>query len=729
VKVFSNRKEAIESQEKEDKVFLIGEIERFLNISDNPVDSWGYFFCDEPMDRFRLLTGRPLERLLSRDFIANWELGVVTRTGRPFTTYMIEYDKETGQWITTEGGNPKLFPVSPQSEGLLSPVSTNFCGACKLIRDKCYEQREQDTSFIDPCLECNSKLASSLFSNTDIDQEELRLAVADPRYNSSQLSEKLRSLCWLGLYDMVFPVMVADIIVGIVFTGQLRLKGANLSKEQKDYRLETLNKLGLPVADILKEIKVMKEVTENEAENIWRELRESAHQLQMICASRYGQMGAVRESLLAGKLRNQVRNTPMLSKKKARILSDVGHEALKEISTFFSFQRAAMLTMEGGEWKASACWTKNQYRNADLPIKVEVNLSADVGKPVSEKTEKIRSTLWPEVEPQSYYHWVRGDQDTWYLYMVRKFEKNYKPRAKLNRFSQNLVREMTLIFHQEIFTQLSAHQQIDNIRHIIHDLGGPGAALASALAEFDATVYGKHLNEMNSLSYNYKFLTEAIVKLGLDIERSRRRISFELGRFEAGIDIEKQLIKGGKKISIFDPTQAPGEGPSGLWDKALWSFDMYSGDMSIREISLYQDVKKQSLIDKHLRINENALQIVLDNMVDNAVKYAYDETEIRLKMHKEEIDGRDYCTLSIGNFGNGILETERKKVWERFYRGTYSTTRKKQVAGSGLGMFIIKEVIEYYGGIVGIDSHFGGNINYKPGEGFYTRVWISLPIF
>ncbi|MHC4214132.1 MAG: ATP-binding protein, partial [Planctomycetota bacterium] len=220
-----------------------------------------------------------------------------------------------------------------------------------------------------------------------------------------------------------------------------------------------------------------------------------------------------------------------------------------------------------------------------------------------------------------------------------------------------------------------------------------------------------------------------IEKLELDIERSRRRISFELGRFEAGIDIEKQLKKGGKKIAIFDSSQTPIGGPSGLWDRVLWSFDMYSGDMTIRDITLYQEVKKQGLIDKYIKINENALQIVLDNMVDNAVKYAYDRTEIRLKMRKEEIDGRDFCTLSIGNFGNGILETELDKVWERLYRGTYSTTRKQQVAGSGLGMFIIKEVIEYYGGKVGIDSHHGRDINYKPGEGFYTKVWISLSIF
>ncbi len=733
VKVFASRQEAKEAREKESNTFLIGEIERFLNISDDPVKYWGYFYCSEPIDRFRLLHGRPLERLVSENFVANWELGVATQTRpkRPFTTFMIQYDKDSGQVMTYKDNNPKLIPVSRYYENSLSPITTQYCTACKLIREKCVERKKADTGFIDPCLECNCKLAASLFKKEGMSQEELRLAVGDPEHKSKQLFDKLRHICWLGLLDMTFPIMVADIIVGVVFTGQLRLKGASLPEEEKERRRGILSELGLSEEDIVGKIEEMPEISITEAKKVWRELRDSAHQLQMICASRYGQMGAVRESLLAGKLRNHVRATPMLSRTKSKILSKVGYEALKEIGIFFSFQRATMIIRDGGEWKGAACWESNQQIRDDLPMAVEADLVSDMGgMPSPAITVRVGTKLWPDIRHKSYYYWVRGDRDTWYLFMVRRFEKKDKPRAKLNRFSQHLVREITLTFHQEILSLLSTHQQIENIQHIVHNLGGPGAALSSTLAAFDASVYGagEHLGKMTALSEDYRFLKQAINALYTDIERSRRRIAFEVRKFEVGIDIEKQLKKGGKKIAIFDATSAPGEGPSGLWNKALWSFDMYGRDMSIRNITLEQVASRQGLDNKHIKINENTLQIVLDNMVDNAVKYAYDDTEIDLKIYIKEIKGQGYCMLSIGNFGNGILENEIDKVWERLYRGICSTTRKKQVSGSGLGMFIIKKVVGYYGGQVGIESHFGGAINYKPGEGFYTKVQIALPL-
>lgn len=731
VKVCSSRKEAKEAQEKEGGVFLIGEIEMFLDISDKPVNFWGYYFCDEPMDRFRLLDGRPMEKLMQRDFVANWELGVVNRNEpkRAFTTFMVEYEKESGQVKQDEHGNPQLIPVSPQVKDSLLPTTTQYCIVCQMIREKANEYMKTNRAFVHPCLECNGKLVSLIFREWKDNHEELRLAVVDPTRSSRDLFNKMHHICWLGLLDMSFPIMVADIIIGVVFTGQTRLKGASLSDAEMKHRRGILDEIGVSEEDVVAKIENMPEISEREAKKLWNKLRDSARQLQMICASRYGQMGAVRESLLAGKLRNRVRATSILSKTKSRILSEMSHAALNELGIFFSFQRAVMLVREGGLWKAVACWVHKRQNRTDLPISLEVELTSDKeGMPSTNATAKIRAKLWPEINPDSYYYWVRANQETWYLLMVRRFEKDDRPRAKLNRFSQHLVREITLTLHRETLSLLSTHEQIENIRHIVHNLGGPGAALSSALAAFDAETYGKHLGEMTALSGDYGFLKQAINRLCLDVERSRRRIAFEVKKFEAGIDIEKQLKGRGKKTPIFDPTQSPVEGPSGLWDKTLWSFDMYGRDMSLREIELEQIANKHHLVNEHIRINEDALQIVLDNMVDNAVKYSYQKSKTTVRIVRDEIEGRACCVLSIGNYGNGILEGEIHKVWDRLYRGICSTTRRKQVSGSGLGMFIIKKVVEHYGGQVAIKSNFGGDINYRRGEGFYTIVQIALPL-
>jgi len=731
-KVFSSREEAKEAQQKEGGAFLIGQVERFLNISDEPVRFWGYYFCDAPIDRFRLIDGRPLERLVSRDFVANWELGVATRSEpkQPFTTFMVEYDRGTGG-LVRNGRNPKLIPVSAHNQDPLSPITTQYCDVCRLIREKCTERQKTDLAFVDPCLECNATLAASLFTEGEIDQEELRLATGDPDHASKQLYDKLHHTCWLGLLDMAFPIMVADIIVGIVFTGQLRSRNAEVSNATKRRRNEILNDIGLSEKQIEAELAETEIVSEASAKRVWKELRVSAHQLQMICASRYGEMGGVRESLLAGKLRSRVRSTSILLKTKSKILSEMCYEALKELGIFFSFRRAAILVREEGGWKAAACWVGGQQNRDDLPFAIDAGLASDEGEiPETDVTQAIAKQLWSDIRPDSYCYWVRGDIDTWYLFMDRRFSIDDRPRAKLNRFSQHLVQEITLTLHQEILSLFSTHQQIENIRHIVHNLGGPGAALSSALAAFDASVYpaGERLVKMCALPDDYKFLRDAIQELCLDIERSRRRIAFEVKKFEAGIDIDKQLQRNKRRIPIFDPTQAPREGPSGLWHKALWSFDMYGRDMSARNIILNQVENRQGLVNGHIQINEDALQIVLDNMVDNAVKYSDNDTEITLRIAREIIEGREYCMISIGNYGNGILKTEIAKVWDRLYRGVCSTTRKRQVSGSGLGMFIIKKVIEYHGGSVDVESHYGGNVNYVRGEGFYTRVFISLPL-
>ena len=114
-------------------------------------------------------------------------------------------------------------------------------------------------------------------------------------------------------------------------------------------------------------------------------------------------------------------------------------------------------------------------------------MSHDGGIPDSAVTEGITSVLWPDMKLDSYYYWVRGDQDSWYFFGDRRFDDD-TPRITFNRFNQHLLAETTLVFHQEILSLFSTYQQIENIRHIVHNLGGPGAALSSALAAFDAEV-------------------------------------------------------------------------------------------------------------------------------------------------------------------------------------------------------------------------------------------------
>jgi signal transduction histidine kinase len=70
--------------------------------------------------------------------------------------------------------------------------------------------------------------------------------------------------------------------------------------------------------------------------------------------------------------------------------------------------------------------------------------------------------------------------------------------------------------------------------------------------------------------------------------------------------------------------------------------------------------------------------------------------------------------LIISNTGPGIKENDLRFIFERFFRADRS--RSREAGGAGIGLAIVKELIEAHGGQVGAES--------RDGE---TKVWFSLP--
>lgn len=94
-----------------------------------------------------------------------------------------------------------------------------------------------------------------------------------------------------------------------------------------------------------------------------------------------------------------------------------------------------------------------------------------------------------------------------------------------------------------------------------------------------------------------------------------------------------------------------------------------------------------------------ALRRVVTALVDNAVKYSPAGTrEIAVALER---DGRR-CRLSIRDRGQGIERSEQPKIFDRFYRGVDDADR--QVRGTGLGLFLVREIIEAHGGEVAVHS-------------------------
>jgi signal transduction histidine kinase len=105
------------------------------------------------------------------------------------------------------------------------------------------------------------------------------------------------------------------------------------------------------------------------------------------------------------------------------------------------------------------------------------------------------------------------------------------------------------------------------------------------------------------------------------------------------------------------------------------------------------------------------LHRAFSNILDNAVKYNVDGGRIELTCDQSATE----LTVTVANTGPGVPEAEIPRVFDQFYR--VEKSRSIPNGGSGLGLTIVKRIVELHGGVVKFESR----------QGAWTRVTASLP--
>jgi two-component system phosphate regulon sensor histidine kinase PhoR len=100
-----------------------------------------------------------------------------------------------------------------------------------------------------------------------------------------------------------------------------------------------------------------------------------------------------------------------------------------------------------------------------------------------------------------------------------------------------------------------------------------------------------------------------------------------------------------------------------------------------------------------IKTDPTALQLVLINLLDNAVKYSDKNIKIIIEAYTNPSGKID---INIKDFGEGIPKLEISKIFSRFYRISNEITGNKK--GSGLGLFIVKETINNLKGKIEVSS-------------------------
>jgi signal transduction histidine kinase len=138
------------------------------------------------------------------------------------------------------------------------------------------------------------------------------------------------------------------------------------------------------------------------------------------------------------------------------------------------------------------------------------------------------------------------------------------------------------------------------------------------------------------------------------------------------------------------------------------------GQVTEQVVTSYRPYLRQQRFDLELDVSDHGRLVMADaeavsralvSLLENAMKYCGDERHIAVRTW-----GRDgECALEVADRGIGIAEADRARLFERFFRGARTDGR----GGYGLGLYLVRHVMEAHGGRVEVDSVEGRGSTFR----------------
>ncbi len=135
--------------------------------------------------------------------------------------------------------------------------------------------------------------------------------------------------------------------------------------------------------------------------------------------------------------------------------------------------------------------------------------------------------------------------------------------------------------------------------------------------------------------------------------------------------------------------------------------NFFRNKCSLKEIKIYVSYNDLDTIFA----DKSKLIQVFNNIIENSIKYSPQGGSIHIKVYRSN----QYQCISFKDTGYGIPPEDIPYIFERFYRGEKS--RSRRTGGAGIGLSIVKNIIEAHAGLIDVES--------KLGEG--TEIIIKIP--
>jgi signal transduction histidine kinase len=101
-----------------------------------------------------------------------------------------------------------------------------------------------------------------------------------------------------------------------------------------------------------------------------------------------------------------------------------------------------------------------------------------------------------------------------------------------------------------------------------------------------------------------------------------------------------------------------------------------------------------------LLADKEKIRLVVQNLIENAINYSFNGKEVLISLFKN--DDKNEVEFKVENVGIGIPKDQRERIFTKFFRAENEV--KTETVGSGLGLFINKNIVESHGGRIWFES-------------------------
>jgi PAS domain S-box-containing protein len=220
-------------------------------------------------------------------------------------------------------------------------------------------------------------------------------------------------------------------------------------------------------------------------------------------------------------------------------------------------------------------------------------------------------------------------------------------------------------------------------------------AEAKALAELYVDLMGHDINNMNQVALGYLEMADSVIKAGGEIGEKNRAL---LDKTIESLNSSSRLIDKVMKLRKLKTIELRLE-QMDVCSVLSSMKDRYS-HVSGKDITINYVPPGECLVVANELIDE-----IFINLIENAVKHSHEDKPLVIDILQTEVceDGKEYFRISIEDNGPGLPDPIKDKLFTRYFKG------KASVNGKGLGLFLVKTLVEDFQGTVWVEDRVHGD--------------------